>query len=130
MSAPALETLAIVAYRQPITKAAIEAVRGVNVDGVLQSLIERGLVSISGRSDLPGKPFLYETSSNFLEHFGIKNVEDLPNSAELRSVELPQPESEKESAEQLALAEVTKNTPEETVQDESENDNKNPESVE
>ena len=130
MSAPALETLAIVAYRQPITKAAIEAVRGVNVDGVLQSLIERGLVSISGRSDLPGKPFLYETSSNFLEHFGIKNVEDLPNSAELRSVELPQPESEKESAEQLALAEVTKNTPEETVQDESENDNKNPESAE
>ena len=130
MSAPALETLAIVAYRQPITKAAIEAVRGVNVDGVLQSLIERGLVSISGRSDLPGKPFLYETSSNFLEHFGIKNVEDLPNSAELRSVELPQPESEKESAEQLALAEVTQNTPEEKVQDESENDNKNPESAE
>ena len=130
LSAPALETLAIVAYRQPITKAAIEAVRGVNVDGVLQSLIERGLVSISGRSDLPGKPFLYETSSNFLEHFGIKNVEDLPNSAELRSVELPQPESEKESAEQLALAEVTQNTPEETVQDESENDNKNPESAE
>ena len=95
LSAPALETLAIVAYRQPITKAAIEAVRGVNVDGVLQSLIERGLVSIAGRSDLPGKPFLYETSSNFLEHFGIKNVEDLPNSAELRSVDLPQPESEK-----------------------------------
>ena len=93
LSAPALETLAIVAYRQPITKAAIEAVRGVNVDGVLQSLIERGLVSIAGRSDLPGKPFLYETSSNFLEHFGIKNVEDLPNSAELRSVDLPQPES-------------------------------------
>ena len=130
LSAPALETLAIVAYRQPITKAAIEAVRGVNVDGVLQSLIERGLVSISGRSDLPGKPFLYETSSNFLEHFGIKNVEDLPNSAELRSVELPQPESEKESAEQLALAEVKKNIPEESVQDESENDNENPESVE
>ena len=81
LSAPALETLAIVAYRQPITKAAIEAVRGVNVDGVLQSLIERGLVSIAGRSDLPGKPFLYETSRNFLEHFGIKDVEDLPNSA-------------------------------------------------
>ena len=65
-----------------------------------------------------------------MEHFGIKNVEDLPNSAELRSVELPQPESEKESAEQLALAEVTQNTPEEKVQDESENDNKNPESAE
>ena len=110
LSAPALETLAIVAYRQPITKAAIEAVRGVNVDGVLQSLIERGLVSIAGRSDLPGKPFLYETSSNFLEHFGIKNVEDLPNSAELRSVDLPQPESEKENDEQLSLSEVAKDS--------------------
>ena len=121
LSAPALETLAIVAYRQPITKAAIEAVRGVNVDGVLQSLIERGLVSIAGRSDLPGKPFLYETSSNFLEHFGIKDVEDLPNSAELRSVDLPQPESEKENDEQLSLSEVTKDSQNESESTENEN---------
>ena len=121
LSAPALETLAIVAYRQPITKAAIEAVRGVNVDGVLQSLIERGLVSIAGRSDLPGKPFLYETSSNFLEHFGIKNVEDLPNSAELRSVDLPQPESEKENDEQLSLSEVAKDSQNESESTENEN---------
>ena len=120
LSAPALETLAIVAYRQPITKAAIEAVRGVNVDGVLQSLIERGLVSIAGRSDLPGKPFLYETSSNFLEHFGIKNVEDLPNSAELRSVDLPQPESEKENDEQLSLSEVAKDSQNESEPTENE----------
>lgn len=121
LSAPALETLAIVAYRQPITKAAIEAVRGVNVDGVLQSLIERGLVSISGRSDLPGKPFLYETSRNFLEHFGIKDVEDLPNSAELRSVDLPQPESEKENDEQLSLSEVAKDSQNESESTENEN---------
>ena len=121
LSAPALETLAIVAYRQPITKAAIEAVRGVNVDGVLQSLIERGLVSIAGRSDLPGKPFLYETSRNFLEHFGIKDVEDLPNSAELRSVELPQPESEKENNEQLSLSEVAKDSQNESESTENEN---------
>ena len=121
LSAPALETLAIVAYRQPITKAAIEAVRGVNVDGVLQSLIERGLVSIAGRSDLPGKPFLYETSRNFLEHFGIKDVEDLPNSAELRSVELPQPESEKENDEQLSLSEVAKDSQNESESTENEN---------
>ena len=120
LSAPALETLAIVAYRQPITKAAIEAVRGVNVDGVLQSLIERGLVSIAGRSDLPGKPFLYETSSNFLEHFGIKDVEDLPNSAELRSVDLPQPESEKENDEQLSLSEVAKDSQNESESTENE----------
>ena len=121
LSAPALETLAIVAYRQPITKAAIEAVRGVNVDGVLQSLIERGLVSIAGRSDLPGKPFLYETSSNFLEHFGIKDVEDLPNSAELRSVDLPQPESEKENDEQLSLSEVAKDSQNESESTNNEN---------
>ena len=121
LSAPALETLAIVAYRQPITKAAIEAVRGVNVDGVLQSLIERGLVSIEGRSDLPGKPFLYETSRNFLEHFGIKDVEDLPNSAELRSVDLPQPESEKENEEQLSLSEVAKDSQNESESTENEN---------
>ena len=121
LSAPALETLAIVAYRQPITKAAIEAVRGVNVDGVLQSLIERGLVSIAGRSDLPGKPFLYETSSNFLEHFGIKDVEDLPNSAELRSVDLPQPESEKENDEHLSLSEVAKDSQNESESTENEN---------
>ena len=121
LSAPALETLAIVAYRQPITKAAIEAVRGVNVDGVLQSLIERGLVSIAGRSDLPGKPFLYETSSNFLEHFGIKDVEDLPNSAELRSVDLPQPESEKENDEQLSLSEVAKDSQNESESTDNEN---------
>ena len=120
LSAPALETLAIVAYRQPITKAAIEAVRGVNVDGVLQSLIERGLVSIAGRSDLPGKPFLYETSRNFLEHFGIKDVEDLPNSAELRSVDLPQPESEKENDEQLSLSEVAKDSQNESESAENE----------
>ena len=120
LSAPALETLAIVAYRQPITKAAIEAVRGVNVDGVLQSLIERGLVSIAGRSDLPGKPFLYETSRNFLEHFGIKDVEDLPNSAELRSVDLPQPESEKENEEQLSLSEVAKDSQNESEPTENE----------
>ena len=122
LSAPALETLAIVAYRQPITKAAIEAVRGVNVDGVVQSLIERGLVSIAGRSDLPGKPFLYEPSSNFLEHFGIKNVEDLPNSAELRSVDLPQPESEKENDEQLSLSEVAKDSQNESESTENEDE--------
>ena len=62
MSAPALETLAIIAYRQPITRADVEAVRGVAVDGVLQNLMERGLVKIAGRAELPGRPLLYETT--------------------------------------------------------------------
>lgn len=107
LSSPALETLAIIAYRQPITRAAIEAVRGVNVDGVMQTLVDRGLVSISGRADLPGRPLLYETSSVFLEHFGIKGVNELPNAVELRQVELPQPEAKPEVLEeQLPLAET------------------------
>jgi segregation and condensation protein B len=89
LSPPALETLAIIAYRQPVTKASMEAVRGVSVDGVLQTLMDRNLVKISGRSDLPGRPLLYETTDLFLEHFGVRSVEDLPNSAELRQVSLP-----------------------------------------
>lgn len=89
LSAPAVETLAIIAYRQPITRADIEAVRGVAVDGVMQSLLDRELVKIAGRSELPGRPLLYETTSHFMEHFGLKDLEELPNGAELRRVKLP-----------------------------------------
>ena len=102
LSPPALETLAIIAYRQPITKAAIEAVRGVSVDGVLQKIIDRGLIKIGGRADLPGKPLLYETSDTFLEYFGIKDLDSLPNSAELKQVALPSPEDVAQE-EQLTL---------------------------
>ncbi len=89
LSPPALETLAIIAYRQPITKSDIEAVRGVSVDGVMNKIIDRGLVKIVGRSELPGRPLLYGTTDLFMEHFGIKKVDDLPNAAELRTVKLP-----------------------------------------
>ena len=89
LTPPALETLAIVAYRQPITRADIEAVRGVAVDGVLQSLMERGLVKIGGRAEVPGRPLLYETTQFFLEHFGLRNLDELPNSEELRRRYLP-----------------------------------------
>ncbi len=102
LSAPALETLAIIAYRQPITKAAIEAVRGVSVDGVMQKLLDRNIVRIAGRADLPGRPLLYETTELFFEHFGIRSVDDLPNSAELRAARLPEPEAEKPVAEEPA----------------------------
>ena len=71
LTPPALETLAIIAYRQPITRADVEAVRGVTVEGVLQNLMERGLVKIAGRAELPGRPLLYETTEFFLEHFGL-----------------------------------------------------------
>jgi len=89
LSPPALETLAIIAYRQPITRADVEAVRGVTVEGVLQNLMERGLVKISGRAELPGRPLLYETTQFFLEHFGLRNLDELPNAEELRTRYLP-----------------------------------------
>src|SRR4051812_24023620 len=89
LSGPALETLAIVAYRQPVTRADVEAVRGVAVDGVMQVLLDRGLVKISGRADVPGRPLLYGTTEYFLQHFGLKTTDELPTPAELRRVALP-----------------------------------------
>lgn len=89
LSPPALETLAIIAYRQPITRADVEAVRGVAIESVLQTLLERGLVRIAGRAEIPGRPLLYETTQFFLEHFGLKNLDELPNAEELKRRELP-----------------------------------------
>jgi segregation and condensation protein B len=89
LSSPALETLAIIAYRQPITRADVEAVRGVTIDGVLQTLMERGLVKISGRAEIPGRPLLYQTTEFFLDHFGLRNLDELPNVEELRTRHLP-----------------------------------------
>lgn len=95
LTPPSLETLAIVAYRQPITRADVEAVRGVAVDGVLQSLMERGLVKIAGRAEVPGRPLLYETTQFFLEHFGLRDLDELPNAEELRTRYLPSAASAK-----------------------------------
>jgi len=89
LSGPQLETLAIIAYRQPVTRADIEAVRGVAVDGVMQILLDRGLVKIAGRAEVPGRPLLYSTTEYFLEHFGLKTTDELPNSSELKRVVLP-----------------------------------------
>src|ERR1700704_5282040 len=98
LTPPSLETLAIVAYRQPITRADVEAVRGVAVDGVLQSLMERGLVKIAGRADVPGRPLLYETTQFFLDHFLLRNLDELPNAEELRRRYLPSAASAKPAA--------------------------------
>jgi segregation and condensation protein B len=83
LSRPALETLAIIAYKQPITKSDIEAVRGVSVDHIIKMLMESQLVRIMGRSELPGRPLLYGTTNLFLEHFGLKDVTELPKLDEL-----------------------------------------------
>ena len=77
LSRSALETLAIIAYRQPVARSEIEAIRGVAVDHVIRALLEMHLIRATGRSDLPGKPFLYGTTPLFLEHFGLKNLEEL-----------------------------------------------------
>ena len=81
VSAAALETLAIIAYRQPITKAEIEAIRGVDVTASLDTLVERRFVRVAGRKESPGRPFLYGTTTEFLRHFGLKSLEALPSMA-------------------------------------------------
>jgi segregation and condensation protein B len=78
-----LETLAIVAYKQPVTRHEIEEIRGVNVDGVMKTLLSRGMVTISGRAQAPGSPFLYKTTKKFLDYFGLKSLEDLPKLKEI-----------------------------------------------
>jgi len=78
MSRPALETLAIVAYKQPVSRPEIDAVRGVNSEGVLDNLMERRLVRIAGRKEAPGRPFLFETTREFLVAFGLRDIGDLP----------------------------------------------------
>jgi len=84
LSAPSLETLAIIALRQPISRADVAAIRGVEVDGVVKTLLERDLITITGRSEEPGRPMLYGTTQKFLEHFGLRSLDDMPRAAELR----------------------------------------------
>ena len=91
LSQPALETLAIIAYRQPITRAEVEQVRGVNVDGVMQTLLERGLVDQLGRAEVVGRPMNYGTTPLFLEYFGLANLEELPAGDELRRIPVERP---------------------------------------
>ncbi len=78
LSKAALETLAIIAYKQPLTKHEIETLRNVNVDGVMGSLLEKNLIRISGRKKTPGRPFVYGTTRQFLEYFGLKGLDELP----------------------------------------------------
>jgi segregation and condensation protein B len=78
LSRPALETLAIVAYKQPVSRPELDAVRGVNSDAVLENLLDRRLIRIGGRKEAPGRPFLYETTREFLVAFGLRDLNDLP----------------------------------------------------
>jgi segregation and condensation protein B len=91
LSQAALETLAIIAYRQPVTRAEVEQVRGVNVDGTMQTVLERGFVEQSGRAEVVGRPALYSTTPLFLEYFGLRGLEDLPAADELRRIPIEKP---------------------------------------
>jgi len=90
LSKPALETLAIIAYRQPILRSEIESVRGVAVDQVLRNLVEMQLVKVTGRSDLPGRPWLFGTTQRFLEHFGLRALDEMPGMEELKRMAKPE----------------------------------------
>lgn len=90
MGKATLETLAIVAYRQPITKAEIEAIRGVDVDGVITTLLERNLIRAMARKDVPGRPFLYGTTPEFLQLFNLKDLSHLPTLKEMEEISLPE----------------------------------------
>ena len=86
-SAAALETLAIIAYRQPVTRAEVEYLRGVDSGGVVKSLLERNLLRILGKKDVPGRPLMYGTSRHFLEFFGLKELQDLPTLKEFSALD-------------------------------------------
>lgn len=101
LSRPALETLAIVAYKQPVSRGDIEVIRGVNSDGVVLHLLNKSLIKIVGKKDVPGRPFLYGTSKLFLEYFGLKSLRDLPK---LEDVSLLLSQSA-ENAEQAGIEE-------------------------
>jgi segregation and condensation protein B len=104
LSRPALETLAIIAYKQPVTKAEVDAIRGVDSSGVLNTLLERELVTIRGRSKVVGRPLLYGTTGEFLSYFGLKDLTDLPRVEELKAiVGEREPENPEAEPEQLAL---------------------------
>lgn len=88
LSNPSMETLAIIAYKQPITRSEIEAIRGVNVDGVVKSLMERNLIKTRGRRESPGRPIIYGTTNEFLIRFGLKSLKELPTLKEFGEKDL------------------------------------------
>jgi segregation and condensation protein B len=90
MGRATLETLAIIAYRQPITRAEIEAIRGVDVDGIVNALLDRSLIRAVARKDVPGRPFLYGTTPEFLQLFNLKDLTHLPTLKEMEEITLPQ----------------------------------------
>lgn len=96
LSKPALETLAIIAYKQPLTRLEIELLRNVNVDGVMKNLLEKNLIRIAGRKKSPGRPIVYGTTRQFLEYFGLKSLEELPKMEEFSKLAVNNEQADKE----------------------------------
>jgi segregation and condensation protein B len=121
LSQAALETLAIVAYRQPVIRPAIEEIRGVDSGSVLHTLMERGLIKMMGRKDLPGRPIVYGTSKAFLELFGLNSLSDLPKLQEIQPPPAPEEISRQEmSSQEISPQEISSQeiSPEETSKEE------------
>jgi segregation and condensation protein B len=106
LSTSAMETLAIIAYKQPITKTEVEHIRGVNCDHTVQKLLEKELIVIGGRADGPGKPLLYKTSPLFMDYFGINSPKDLPKLKEIEPIEDENSIGEAPVAEEPVASEV------------------------
>lgn len=119
LSVSALESLAVIAYKQPVTKPEIESIRGVNVDYVMHTLLERNLVAIIGRASTPGRPLLYGTTREFLKHFGINDLAELPKPREIDEL---MAEAEFEVEKQMLKELEEKRAAEETGFDDGEND--------
>ncbi|MFM7359094.1 MAG: SMC-Scp complex subunit ScpB [Sediminibacterium sp.] len=130
LSNAALETLSIIAYKQPITKGEIESIRGVNSDYSIQKLLEKELIVISGRDEtLPGRPLVYATSQNFMDYFGINSSEDLPQLKEVLADQLleptivrPQEQNEDPSSEELPESKDKVSTPADSAVDPGSNE--------
>lgn len=105
LSRPALESLAIISYKQPVGRAEVEIIRGVNSDGTIAHLLNKGLIKIIGRKEVPGRPFLYGTTKEFLEYFGLKSLEDLPKIEEFNQLGVDMP-----TGPDLALEEMQEQT--------------------
>ncbi len=116
LSKPALESMAIIAYKQPVTRSDIELIRGVNSDGVVAHLLNKELIKVIGRKDVPGRPYLYGTTKQFLEYFGLKSLDDLPTLEEFPTLQ-PAAESDmiEADAEEQSVEEVS--TEEETAEE-------------
>ncbi len=138
----ALETLAILAYKQPLTRAEIESLRGVDASGVLTTLMEKNFIKIVGKKEVPGRPFMYGTTEKFLEHFGLKTLKDLPSIDEIRNmvessvkkeellrtkkiVDIPQADAAENNKDEASAAGDLDAKESETAQDTQENGEKN-----